>query len=42
MRDMVTDPDIPPLPPHIRSGQARGFADALGARRPAARMGLRR
>jgi pyruvate dehydrogenase (quinone) len=34
--DMVTDPDIPPLPPHITFEQARGFAGALAAGDPAA------
>lgn len=34
--DMVTDPDIPPLPPHISFEQARGFAGALAAGDPAA------
>ena len=27
--DMVTDPDVPPLPPHITFAQARGLAGAL-------------
>lgn len=27
--DMVTDPDVPPLPPHITFAQARGLAAAL-------------
>ncbi len=27
--DMVTDPNVPPLPPHITLEQARGFAGAL-------------
>ncbi|AZO82067.1 MULTISPECIES: thiamine pyrophosphate-requiring protein [unclassified Bosea (in: a-proteobacteria)] len=34
--DMVTDPDIPPLPSHITFEQARGFAGALVAGDPAA------
>jgi pyruvate dehydrogenase (quinone) len=27
--DVVTDPDVPPLPPHIRMEHAKGFARAL-------------
>ncbi len=27
--DVVTDPEVPPLPPHIRMEHARGFARAL-------------
>jgi len=27
--DMVTDPNVPPLPPHITFKQARTFAHAL-------------
>jgi len=34
--DMVTDPDIPPLPSHITFEQARGFAGAIVAGDPAA------
>jgi len=40
--DMVTDPDIPPLPPHITFAQARGFAGALTAGDPAAGSILRK
>ncbi len=32
--DMVTDPNVPPLPPHITFAQARGFAGALAAGDP--------
>ena len=28
-RDTTTDPDVPPLPPHIRAEQARALAAAL-------------
>lgn len=34
--DMVTDPNVPPLPPHITFAQARGFAGALAAGDPEA------
>src|SRR3954452_13506993 len=27
--DVLTDPEVPPLPPHIRSEQAKGFAKAV-------------
>ena len=27
--DVVTDPEVPPLPPHIRMEHAQGFARAL-------------
>lgn len=32
--DMVTDPNVPPLPPHITFAQARGLAGALAAGEP--------
>jgi pyruvate dehydrogenase (quinone) len=35
--DVVTDPEVPPLPPHIRFDQAKGLARALARRDPAAR-----
>jgi pyruvate dehydrogenase (quinone) len=35
--EVVTDPEVPPLPPHIRFDQAKGFASALMARDPAAK-----
>ena len=34
--DMVTDPNVPPLSPHISFAQARGFAGALAAGDPEA------
>ena len=36
MLDVVTDPEVPPLPPHIRFEQAKGFARALLHGDPAA------
>jgi pyruvate dehydrogenase (quinone) len=27
--EVVTDPDVPPLPPHIRVEQAKGMAKAI-------------
>jgi pyruvate dehydrogenase (quinone) len=33
--EFVTDPEVPPLPPHIRFEQAHGMAKALAARDPA-------
>jgi pyruvate dehydrogenase (quinone) len=27
--EVLTDPDVPPLPPHIRMEQAKGFAKAI-------------
>ena len=27
--EVVTDPDVPPLPPHIRMEQAKGMAKAI-------------
>jgi pyruvate dehydrogenase (quinone) len=27
--DVVTDPEVPPVPPHIRMEHAQGFARAL-------------
>jgi len=35
--EMITDPEVPPLPPHIRFEQASGMAKALAHRDPAAR-----
>jgi pyruvate dehydrogenase (quinone) len=35
--EAITDPEVPPLPPHIRFEQAKGMAHALAARDPAAR-----
>lgn len=32
--DMVTDPNVPPLPPHITFDQARGFAGAVASGDP--------
>src|SRR4051794_33880691 len=34
--ECVTDPEVPPLPPHIRLDQAKGMAQALAGRDPAA------
>jgi pyruvate dehydrogenase (quinone) len=34
--ECVTDPEVPPLPPHIRFEQAKGFSRALAGRDPAA------
>ncbi|MBN9440354.1 thiamine pyrophosphate-requiring protein [Bosea sp. (in: a-proteobacteria)] len=34
--DMVTDPNVPPLPPHISFDQARGFAGAVASGDPEA------
>jgi pyruvate dehydrogenase (quinone) len=34
--EFITDPEVPPLPPHIRFEQAKGMAQALAARDPAA------
>jgi pyruvate dehydrogenase (quinone) len=34
--EAVTDPEVPPLPPHIRFDQARELASALLAGDPAA------
>jgi pyruvate dehydrogenase (quinone) len=33
--EFVTDPEVPPLPPHIRFEQAHGMAKALAGRDPA-------
>jgi pyruvate dehydrogenase (quinone) len=33
--EVVTDPEVPPLPPHIKFEQAKNFASALGQRDPA-------
>jgi pyruvate dehydrogenase (quinone) len=35
--EAITDPEVPPLPPHIRFEQAKGMAHALAGRDPAAR-----
>src|SRR4051794_26127044 len=35
--EAITDPEVPPLPPHIRFDQAKGMARALARRDPAAR-----
>src|SRR4051794_6125540 len=35
--EVITDPEVPPLPPHIRMEQAKGMASALLARDPAAK-----
>ncbi len=35
--DVVTDPEVPPLPPHIRADQAKGLASALRQGDPAMR-----
>jgi pyruvate dehydrogenase (quinone) len=35
--EVVTDPEVPPLPPHIRSDQAKGLARALRKGEPATR-----
>jgi pyruvate dehydrogenase (quinone) len=34
--EFITDPEVPPLPPHIRFEQAQGFAKALAGRDSAA------
>jgi len=34
--ECITDPEVPPLPPHIRFEQVRGMTSALAARDPAA------
>ena len=34
--EFITDPEVPPLPPHIRFEQAKGMAKALAKRDPAA------
>jgi pyruvate dehydrogenase (quinone) len=36
--EAITDPEVPPLPPHIRFEQAKGMAKALANRDPAARQ----
>lgn len=33
--EFITDPEVPPLPPHIRFEQAKGMASALARRDPA-------
>jgi len=35
--EAMTDPEVPPLPPHIRFEQAKGMAKAIAHRDPAAR-----
>jgi pyruvate dehydrogenase (quinone) len=35
--EAITDPEVPPLPPHIRFEQAKGMARALSKRDPAAK-----
>jgi pyruvate dehydrogenase (quinone) len=35
--EVITDPEVPPLPPHIRFEQAKGFASAVIGRDPAAK-----
>src|SRR4051812_18138527 len=35
--EAITDPEVPPLPPHIRFEQAKGFAKAIAHRDPGAR-----
>jgi pyruvate dehydrogenase (quinone) len=35
--EAITDPEVPPLPPHIRFDQAKGMAHAIAGRDPAAR-----
>src|SRR3954454_6806231 len=35
--EAITDPEVPPLPPHIRFEQAKGMAKALAHGDPAAR-----
>src|SRR3954452_13804673 len=35
--EAITDPEVPPLPPHIRFEQAKGMAKAIANRDPAAR-----
>jgi pyruvate dehydrogenase (quinone) len=35
--EFITDPEVPPLPPHIRFEQAHGMASALAHRDPASR-----
>jgi pyruvate dehydrogenase (quinone) len=39
--EVVTDPEVPPLPPHIRFEQAKGLGKALLGRDPAAREIIR-
>jgi pyruvate dehydrogenase (quinone) len=34
--ECITDPEVPPLPPHIRFEQAKGMAHAIAGRDPAA------
>jgi pyruvate dehydrogenase (quinone) len=34
--EFITDPEVPPLPPHIRFEQAKGMAQAIAKRDPAA------
>ncbi len=37
MLDLVTDPEVPPLPPHITLEQAKAFASAVLGGDPNAR-----
>jgi pyruvate dehydrogenase (quinone) len=39
--EAVTDPEVPPLPPHVEPQQARNLARALARRDPAAREIIR-
>jgi pyruvate dehydrogenase (quinone) len=39
--ECVTDPEVPPLPPHIRFEQAKGMAKALMKRDPASGQMIR-
>jgi pyruvate dehydrogenase (quinone) len=39
--DVVTDPEVPPLPPHVRAEQAKGLASALRQGDPAMREIIR-
>jgi pyruvate dehydrogenase (quinone) len=39
--DVVTDPEVPPLPPHVRADQAKGLASALRQGDPAMREIIR-
>ncbi|WP_249012124.1 thiamine pyrophosphate-requiring protein [Conexibacter sp. DBS9H8] len=39
--EFITDPEVPPLPPHIRFEQAKGMASALARRDPASAQMVR-
>lgn len=39
--EFITDPEVPPLPPHIRFDQAKGMAKALAKRDPASGQMIR-